>query len=535
MNKSIEETLAKLREDFKNKLPEKISEINTIWRQLTQQPDSENIKLFHLKTHSLHGSSFTYGYPQIGQAAAELEAIIKSLLDKPELVNQNSEKISELLKKLATLSKQEDNTTPEQNASEDTQLERSIYVYDDDFKWENDLSEQVATFGYKIQKFDEEEIFIKKLQNKIPAILIINIDLVTAKLQDTLLSIIKKFRSSISILFVASSGEFTLRLKSVRLGGEGYFIKPFLIDDLINQIDELLKLKSQISRVLIVDDEIEVAKYYATILAQANMKTSYISKSKDIDRALHESNPDLILIDLLMPECDGVELATIIRQQSTYQSVPIIYLSAEQDQLTQLKAMKFGADDFVTKSTPPEYLILKIKNRIIRYKKLRSLLVTDNLTGLYNHSFIVNQLELELKKSIQSHNPLSVVLIDFDRFRTINDTYGHQAGDHVLKSFGLMLTKRLNAKDIIGRYSNDIFLIILPNTSGEAAKTIIDEIRKHFLTLNYSWNQQIFNTTFSAGIASFPEFHTTPELLEAASRAVDISKKSGRNRVEVAT
>lgn len=533
----LEKKLASLRQDYRNKLPEKIDEISTIWKSIKKQADTETMTLFHRKAHSLHGSANTYGYTDIGKVGANLENIARSILDNPQLITENSVTIDKLLDELKILAASEDNQPQEiQKVEAATDLAKVVYLLDNDTSWEINFASQITTFGYEILRFNEVKLLIDQLKKQKPTILIININLVDEQLQNLLIDKNRQLDDSkIPIIFISTSGEFDLRLKAVRLGGKGYFIKPFLIEDLVSQIDFLLQIDIEPSRILIVDDEIDVASYNAAILEQAKMKTSIITKANEIDRALHEFNPDLILIDILMPDCNGLELATIIRQQAIFQSTPIIYLSAEEDQEKQLNAMELGADDFLTKSTPSKYLIMTIRNRVARYKKLRSLTVRDNLTGLYNYSFMLKQLEIELKESMQLHNPLSVALIDLDKFKNINETYSHQAGDHVLKSLGLMISKRLHANDIVGRYGGENFLVILPNTTLEAAKTLIDDLRKQFLTINYSWNEQIFNASFSAGIASFPDFHTGDELLEAARESITKSKKLGRNRVEAAT
>jgi len=524
INNDLENQLTKLREDYKHKLPDKIAEINKIWIKLKKQSDSETLGLFRRQVHSLHGTADTFGFTELGKTAARLEAIAKSLIDNPEFVTKSISQVEDLLNELKTLAAGEENQAKiikKEAAAENAML---IYLLEDDNSWENNLTSQMTTFGYEIERFSEIELFIEQLNKKYPAILIINIHLVNEQLHTMLIAKNEKSDTKIPIVFISTSGEFSLRLKAVRLGGEAYFIKPFLTDDLVNKIDYLLKSEVEPPRILIVDDEMDVATYNAAILQNAKMKTYIITKSNEIDRALHEFNPDLILIDIVMPDCNGLELAAIIRQQSIFQSTPIIYLSSEDDQQKQLDAMKLGADDFLTKSTQSTYLIMTIRNRVERYKKLRSLMVTDNLTGLYNHSFMQNQLEIELKEAMQLHNPLSIALIDLDKLKSINDTYGHQAGDHVFRSLGLMLHKRLHATDIVGRYSGEKFLIILPNTSLELAKSTLEELRKHFLTLNYSWNQQMFNASFRVGIASFPDFHTTDELIEAAEELMSKSR-----------
>lgn len=532
----FEQTLSKLREDYKNKLPDKIKEINDIWKELLQNTNPDVLSSLHLKIHSLHGNSATFGYSELSKTAGDIEVIVKSIVENPSLLPIKENEIADLLSQLGShILPEEKETHVVMKMNTFESKERIIYLFDDDSSWGNDLIEKMTTFGYEILKFDEVEELINQFKNKPPAVAIININLVNNPLHAFLTTNNEKSDAKIPIIFVSTYGEFSLRLKAVRLGGEGYFVKPFSIDDFIDHVDHLVQLDVEPYHILIVDDENEVAQYYSAILQEANMKTCIINKSKEIDRALHEFNPDLILIDLFMPDCNGLELAAIIRQQSMYESTPIIYLSAEEDKLKQLNAMKLGADGFVTKSTNPEYLIMTIRNRVERYKKIRSLMVRDNLTGLYNHSFILNQLDIELKESTQLHNPLSIAIIDLDRFKNINDTYGHQAGDHVLRNLGLMIKKRLHVNDIVGRYNGENFLVILPNISSSSAKETIDALRKQFMTLNYVWNQQIFNASFSAGIASFPDFHTAAELLQAANESLAKSKKLGRNCVEVAT
>lgn len=532
----VEKTLEKLREDYKTKLPEKISELNGIYKKLTKSFSQEELKNFYIKVHNLHGTAGTFGYPELGEIAAQLEKLIKQSMERSDGLIEKAADIQKLLDSLQSQAVSEEKTAVIEKPVESTSAEENklIYLLDDDLSWDYDLSGKIQKFGYQVIKFDEVGALVSEYNKTVPAIFIININLVNTQFTDLLEKQNQNGNKKIPIIVISDSGEFSKRLQAVRLGSEVFFVKPFLIDDLVNQIDSLLKPETVSYRILIVDDEADVANYYAAILQQANMKTCVINKSSEIDRVLHEFKPDLILIDLVMPDCNGLELASIIRQQKLYQSTPIIYLSAEEDHMKQLNAMKLGADDFITKSTEPVYLIMRIKTRIERFKKVSAMMVKDNLTGLYNHSFMLSQLEIEIKKAMQTHNPLSIVLIDLDRFKKINDNYGHQAGDHVLRSLALMITKKLHANDIVGRFSGDKLLVILPNMTADYAKGLIEELRKQFLTLNYSWNQQIFNASFSAGIAAFPDFHSAAELIESAAESTAQAKKNGRNKVEVA-
>jgi diguanylate cyclase (GGDEF)-like protein len=242
-------------------------------------------------------------------------------------------------------------------------------------------------------------------------------------------------------------------------------------------------------------------------------------------------NPDLILMDMYMPVCNGEDLCKIIRQYESFTSIPIVFLSSEADVQKQLNAMKIGADDFLTKGIDPEHLITSITTRIQRHRVLSSFMIRDSLTGLLNHTTSKKQLESMITKAQKLNTPLSFAMIDIDHFKKVNDTYGHPTGDKVIKSLSRLLQKRLRKTDSIGRYGGEEFAIVLWNTDAKSAKKILDEIREDFSKIEHLHEGKVFFTTFSSGIAEFPGFVTSADLSNAADRALYVAKKQGRNQV----
>ncbi len=246
---------------------------------------------------------------------------------------------------------------------------------------------------------------------------------------------------------------------------------------------------------------------------------------------LLEFAPDLILIDLYMPGCNGMELAKVIRQLDAFVGIPIVFLSAEGDPDKQLFAMGMGADDFLTKPIRPHRLVSSVSSRVRRSLQLRSFMVRDSLTGLLNHTAIKDQLEHEVAQTKRRRTPLSFAMVDIDHFKQINDTYGHPAGDRVIKSLSRLLKQRLRETDVIGRYGGEEFAVILTNTDRGTAMKVLEAIREDFSQLHHLADGREFSATFSCGVADVSYFGDAAKLCDAADKALYKAKRAGRNRM----
>ena len=250
--------------------------------------------------------------------------------------------------------------------------------------------------------------------------------------------------------------------------------------------------------------------------------------------ALLEFTPDLILIDLYMPECNGTDLAKVIRQLDAYVSIPIVFLSAENDLDKQLFAMGLGGDDFLTKPIQPQHLISSVTSRIRRSLMLRSFMVRDSLTGLLNHTAIKDLLNGEVAGAIRQKKHMSFAMIDIDNFKQINDSHGHPAGDRVIKSLSRLLNQRLRSSDLVGRYGGEEFAVVLVDADRMTAMKVLDNIREDFSQLRHLADDKEFTVTFSCGIADVSQFPNTAKLSDAADKALYKAKHAGRNQVMLA-
>jgi diguanylate cyclase (GGDEF)-like protein len=325
-------------------------------------------------------------------------------------------------------------------------------------------------------------------------------------------------------------------LKTIRAGGVAFLQKPVNLVSLIDKLDELnIQYESDPYRVLIVEDQATVASYYQMVLKMSGMATDVVLDPMKVLQQMAEFHPDLILMDLYMPGIDGIELAKLIRQIDEYVSTPIVFLSSEEDFSKHIEALNLGGDDFLTKPIKATHLVALVKSRLERLRILRSYMVRDSLTGLLNHTSFRGQLMQEINRAKRQNARLAFAMLDIDQFKQINDTYGHPVGDTVLKSLSRLLRQRLRKSDIVGRYGGEEFVALLLDVDAANTIQIMDEVRSHFSEIrHFSPARGLFTTTFSCGIATFPEFDNANLLIDAADQALYAAKAAGRNRVVLA-
>lgn len=339
---------------------------------------------------------------------------------------------------------------------------------------------------------------------------------------------------ALRVIFYADRDDFDARLKTVRAGGEAFFQLPVDASRLAEKIDALFnERESEPYRVLIVDDDPEQVAYNSMVLARAGMLTTTATDPSQVISLLVETKPDIILMDMYMPLCTGPELAGILRQNEAFAPIPIIFLSVEKDLEKQIGAIRKGGDEFLEKPIKPEHLVSSVALRAERMRAIRFYMERDYLTGLLNHTTLVERLSNEVLRARRSGAVISFAKIDIDRFAFVNESYGHLTGDRILRSLSRLLLERLRRTDIVGRYGGEEFGVILTGSDSRSAARLVDELRDGFSRLSFRFEESSFSLTLSAGIASYPDFVGPSDVIEAADRALRRAKEGGRDRVVV--
>lgn len=242
-------------------------------------------------------------------------------------------------------------------------------------------------------------------------------------------------------------------------------------------------------------------------------------------------------MDVHMPGFSGPDLAGVIRQHDNWSNLPIAYLSGETDLDRQIEAMNRGADDFLIKPISDVQLVAAVRIRIARGRHLNDLVNRDSLTGLLKHASVKEAAAAEVSRARRSAKPISLVMLDIDHFKRVNDTYGHAVGDVVIASVAMLLRQRLRQSDIVGRYGGEEFVAVLPECDAAQAQRMMEDIRQRFASLRFSHDGEDFSCTLSAGLACSGDHPDSDgaALLVAADEVLYVAKRSGRNQVRAAT
>jgi len=413
-------------------------------------------------------------------------------------------------------------------------LRKPVYILLQDLERADRLARQLEFFELSAQAFSSPAGFRLAMTERHPAAIVMDVDFAGAGVGLTLAAEAQiGLEQKLPLLFFSlHEADTPTRLAAVRAGGQGFLTGTLEASSLMEKI-EVLTCVAQYEpfKVLIIDDSRAQALHAERLLNGAGIVTRTLIDPIQAMTELAEFQPDLIILDMYMPGCTGTELAKGIRHNDRYVSVPIIYLSAEDDMDKQLDAMSEGGDDFLTKPIQPRHLITTVRNRAARARHLKARMVRDSLTGLYNHTHILQLLEDCTFRARRENRPLSFAMLDLDHFKHVNDGYGHPMGDRVIKSLALFLKQRLRKTDFIGRYGGEEFAIVMPDTDQESAHKVLNQIRQRFAEIHYPAQPVDLSCSFSAGVV---QMHGDADSLLMASQADEAlyrAKNNGRNQV----
>ncbi len=299
--------------------------------------------------------------------------------------------------------------------------------------------------------------------------------------------------------------------------------------------------------ILVAEDDPVSRKLLEKTLVKAGYKVVSVENGRKALEVFKETFFSIVLTDWMMPEMDGLELCRAIREDTSKGYVFIVLLTVKDSKDDIVSGLEAGADDYLTKPFNNAELIARIKTgiRILELERAlkqaneenRVLAITDPLTKIYNRCYLNQHLSEEIKRTRRYKRSLSLILCDIDHFKKVNDTYGHQIGDQVLKEFVQCIKEALrNDVDWVVRYGGEEFIVVLPETDLKGACFVAERLRNIIAGRTIKINDKAIHITASFGVNAIDS--TTPDdkifssaIINEADRCLYLAKQEGRNRV----
>jgi len=302
--------------------------------------------------------------------------------------------------------------------------------------------------------------------------------------------------------------------------------------------------KGMETNILVIDDSESVRKEIIHTLKSHSVASYFHEACDGIEglKVLLDIKINLVLCDVEMPRLDGFRFLSMVRARDELKNIPFIMLTAKEDQESKVRGFELGVADYITKPFGPGELVARVKVHL-QIKKLQDELMkanelllemsyTDHLTGLYNRRYLMEVLEREYSRAQRTGGVLSLLILDIDHFKEVNDRFGHQEGDAVLARTASIFSNELRGYDTAVRFGGDEYVAVLPDTSLNDATAVAERIRKSVSDTTFGGRLKGERITVSLGIAAYPgkEVETIEDLVREADGALYRAKAGGRNR-----
>ncbi|MBT2293555.1 diguanylate cyclase [Paenibacillus albidus] len=283
--------------------------------------------------------------------------------------------------------------------------------------------------------------------------------------------------------------------------------------------------------ILLIDDDVELVAFLKESLEK---QSYYVRIALSAERGLkvfYESKPDMILLDIVLPDKSGIEVLDQIIVKAKKERIPILIVSGEKSKEVQLKAYSMGVMDYVSKPIDIELLLVLIRNRFEMKREWQESIIVDELTGAFNRKHFNQTMKQLISDFKRTGRVFSLALMDLDHFKKVNDLYGHLVGDEVLQTFADIVRHSIRVEDTFCRFGGEEFALFLPNTDSASAMVVIERIQEAFAALPFRAKNERFQVTFSGGITEVTEAEQQADkLVEQADQALYASKYAGRNQ-----
>lgn len=540
-------TVSDNRDDFLNQLDSYMVSVEQEKLQAEQSDWSKAaISGLYQEIQQLSETSGHFDLPGFHEAAFSMEIYLSSFVDsaKSPSAKQQTE-ISHLFNALRETAQETLNEygidtgpmeTEEQSADPLPDLDtKPIYALGPGGGSDAGITRRLNNLGLKTRAFENQDHLLQALEDEEPRAIVID----TVMLPDieALIEQVALFRNQshnthLSVVFVSGTDSIDLRVAAIRAGADAFFAEPIDHIEVTSRILEMSQTHRQAQkRVLIVEDDPTQAEFAASILGKDGILTSIQTDPHNTLQTLEKFRPDLILMDIYMPEVNGIELTSIIRDHNEFMNIPIVFLSGEQDDDKQMDALSVGGDDFVTKPIRPRHLLNVVKHRIKRAHSLQMRQSPQELyqsaAGLVSHEIFLKRVAAALESD--SSRQVVVVQVRPDGF----DALSKDAFEPIMGSIAELSTAFIGPQELITISRGHSLLLYLHRNTVEQSINEIENIRSRFEQSDFSASGKN-GITLSFGLSIADENTKEPHgLISRAEKACTIAQEQGGNQLKL--
>lgn len=521
---------------YRRNLRHKADVLHTLWQSLAKDVNDSALAEIVRLSHQLAGSGAIYGFAEVSRLAHQLHNHLCNTDNAISDIHVQTT-LTELINELGN-----DDAFPDETALNNafapapSENSAKIVFVDDDEDLLHYHSSALKAAGYDVIPLKDITLLAAAVVQHQPLAAICDMAFPEGETAgaDYLRQVRQQQGAAFPVLFISAIDNFTNRLAAVRAGSSHYLAKPVCSQKLCQILATLLqKAEQNPYRVMLVDDDNDVLKFYRQALQLAGYQVYCCSDPQQALQQMLQHQPELVLIDLHMPGCHGLELGQIIRQHSELIDTPIVFMSADESIDEKLAAVRLAGDEFIHKPIAPWRLLMVVEARVKRSRLLRQqkrqlmrqpelAQHLDTLTALPTRW----QLHKDIEALQQGRLPFYIMKLDLNKFHLVNDVYGHTTGDILLQTVAWRLAQQLEANDKLYRQNGDEFWLLLHTASAEKVNKLAEQLLFQLSQHSDSFLTDI-NLTASVGISSPMDHNEQAEtLLQQVDIALHEAKKA---------
>ncbi|MBX9668523.1 MAG: diguanylate cyclase [Candidatus Obscuribacterales bacterium] len=423
---------------------------------------------------------------------------------------------------------------PDMTPNPVTQLGPDVIVVSSDQNRLNALAQRLDNLGMRVRPCPTWNEAKNQILSSLPAGLLLCVPLKDGNGYD----LVAGCRSlpggeSVSVVLLSEEPGFLDKIAAIKSGADASFELPVEVDVIVQKLRFLFeRTRPERYRILSVEDDPEQASYLVSQLEEAGYHLAWVQDPKKFEEALLTFCPDLILLDIVMGEINGFDLAKFVRQNERFATVPIVFLTTQNQLEAHIESARTGGDDHLIKPVNPQLLVATIAGRLERYRIFQRLLKNDGLTQILNHSHFMEYAQRSVRIRSKKFSQV-LTIFDIDGLQRINDTFGYAVGDRTILALVQIIKWTFRHTDLIGRIGGDEIAVLDDSLTIHENVEVLRGLLEQFAGVPHKASGEIFKVTASAGVSHLSGEGTLQTLLDKATGALAKAKSLGDNQVVV--